>query len=54
MFILSNFGSRQVNVKKILNGDVPAFLQAFIKYLVFNSHITCEQLPKYFLKWRAY
>jgi hypothetical protein len=54
MFIPYNFGSTQVKVKKILNGDVPAFLQEFIQSLVFNSHITCDQLPKYFSKWRAY
>jgi len=54
MFILSNFGSTQVKVKEILNGDVPAFLQAFIKSLVFNSHITCGQLIKYISQWRGY
>jgi len=54
MFILPSFGSTQVKVKEILSGDVPALLQAFVKSLVFNSNITCEQLPKYFSKWRIY
>jgi hypothetical protein len=49
MFTLSNFGSTQVKAKEILSGAVPTFLQAFIKSLVFNPHITCERLPKYFV-----